>query len=152
MFPNITLHAGTQDGMLAMFKPNGNANCDDLQTIEAAENAERDGRRQLWERQLGESTKAYSAFSKYRDLSKKRTLAKVAHRKDDGKREIGVVAEDVDKIVPEVVSRDPKTHEIQGVDYSRLAALLIGAVKAQQAEIRQLKAQIEQLTASQSGQ
>jgi hypothetical protein len=74
------------------------------------------------------------------------------HRKDDGKREIGVVAEDVDKIVPEMVSRDPKTHEIQGVDYSRLAALLIGAVKAQQAEIRQLKAQIEQLTASQSGQ
>jgi len=73
-------------------------------------------------------------------------------RKDDGKREIGVVAEDVDRIVPEVVSRDPKTHEIQGVDYSRLAALLIEAVKAQQAEIRQLKAQIEQLTANQSGQ
>jgi hypothetical protein len=73
-------------------------------------------------------------------------------RKDDGKREIGVVAEDVDKIVPEVVSRDPKTHEIQGVDYSRLAALLIEAVKAQQAEIRQLKAQIEQLTANQPGQ
>lgn len=73
-------------------------------------------------------------------------------RKDDGKREIGVVAEDVDKIVPEVVSRDPKTHEIQGVDYSRLAALLIEAVKAQQAEIRQLKAQIEQLTANESDQ
>jgi hypothetical protein len=73
-------------------------------------------------------------------------------RKDDGRREIGVVAEDVDKIVPEVVSRDPKTHEIQGVDYSRLAALLIEAVKSQEAEIRQLKAQIEQLTAGQSGQ
>lgn len=73
-------------------------------------------------------------------------------RKDDGRREIGVVAEDVDRIVPEVVSRDPKTHEIQGVDYSRLAALLIEAVKAQQAEIRQLEARIEQLTAGQSGQ
>jgi hypothetical protein len=57
----------------------------------------------------------------------------------------------VDQIVPEV-SRDPKTHEIQGVDYSRLAALLIEAVKAQQAEIRQLLAQIGQLTASQYGQ
>lgn len=73
-------------------------------------------------------------------------------RKDDGKREIGVVAEDVDRIVPEVVSRDAKTHEIQGVDYSRLAPLLIEAVKAQQAEIGQLKAQIEQLTANQRRQ
>jgi hypothetical protein len=64
--------------MLAMFKPNGNANCDDLQTIEAAENAERDGRRQLWERQVGESTKAYSAFQKYLNLSSRRTLREVA--------------------------------------------------------------------------
>jgi len=31
------------------------------------------------------------------------------------------------------------------VDYSRLAALLIEAVKSQQAEIQEMKAQIEQL-------
>ena len=73
-------------------------------------------------------------------------------RRDDGAREIGVVAEDVDKIVPEVVSRDPQTHEVQGVDYSRLTALLIEAVKAQQDEIGRLKAQIEQLTANQPSQ
>jgi hypothetical protein len=76
-------------------------------------------------------------------------------RKADGKHEIGVIAEDVDQIVPEVVSRDPNTHQVQGVDYSRLAALLIEAVKSeqtqiqsQQAEIQQLKAQIGQLIAS----
>ena len=67
-------------------------------------------------------------------------------RRIDGKREIGVVAEDVDQIVPEVVSHDPETHEAQGVDYSRLAALLSEAVKAQQVEIEQLKARIEHLT------
>lgn len=66
-------------------------------------------------------------------------------RRDDGRHEIGVVAEDVAQVVPEVVSRDPETREVQGVDYSRLAALLIEAVKSQQAEIEQLKAQIEQL-------
>jgi endosialidase-like protein len=66
-------------------------------------------------------------------------------RRDDGKREIGVVAEDVDKVVPEVVSHDPETREVQGVDYSRLAALLIEAVKSQQAEIALLRAQVEQL-------
>jgi len=76
-------------------------------------------------------------------------------RRADGMREIGVVAEDVDKVVPEVVSHDPTTHEAQGVDYSRLAALLIEAVKSQQAEIqtqqseiRQLKEQIGQLTSN----
>ena len=65
--------------------------------------------------------------------------------KSDGKREIGVVAEEVEQIVPEVVSRDPKTNEVQGVDYSRLAALLIEAVKSQETEIRQLRLQVEQL-------
>jgi hypothetical protein len=72
-------------------------------------------------------------------------------RKSDGQHEIGVVAEDVAQIVPEVVSRDPKTHEVQGVDYSRLAVLLIEAVKSQQAEIQELKMQILQLTSSRTG-
>lgn len=60
---------------------------------------------------------------------------------------LGVVAEDVAQIVLEVISRDPKTHEVQGVDYSRLAALLIEAVKSQP-EIQQLKARTEQLTSN----
>ena len=75
-----------------------------------------------------------------RSLEKIEQLQGVSYeRKSDGKREIGVVAEDVAQIVPEVVSRDPKTHEVQGVDYSRLAALLIEAVKAQQAELQSQK-------------
>src|SRR5262249_14907974 len=36
-------------------------------------------------------------------------------RKGDGRHEIGVVAEDVDQVLPEVVSRDSETNEIQGV-------------------------------------
>jgi Chaperone of endosialidase len=69
-------------------------------------------------------------------------------RKVDNKLEIGVVAEEVEPVVPEVVSRDPQTNEIQGIDYSPLAALLIEAVKAQQQEIEQLKAKVEQLSKS----
>lgn len=72
-------------------------------------------------------------------------------RKADGKHEIGVVAEDVDQVVPELVARDPETKEVQGVDYSRLSALLIEAVKTQQAEIQELKAQVRQLTSDRSG-
>ncbi len=73
-------------------------------------------------------------------------------RKSDGRHEIGVVAEDVDRVLPEVVSRDSETNEVQGVDYARLAALLIEAVKSQQAEIQQLKAQVTQLQANGSRQ
>ena len=76
-------------------------------------------------------------------------------RKTDGKQEVGVVAEDVAQIVPEVVSRDPNTYEAEGVDYSRLAALLIEAVKSQQAQLRSqqaemqhLKLRVEQLTSN----
>jgi len=66
-------------------------------------------------------------------------------RKTDGKAEIGVIAEDVARVLPEIVSRDPRTQDVQGVDYSRLSALLIEAVKTQQTEIDQLKAQLQQL-------
>jgi hypothetical protein len=69
-------------------------------------------------------------------------------RTSDGKHEIGVVAEDVDRVVPEVVAHDPETHEVEGVDYSRLVALLIEAVKSQQAEIERLKSQMAHLTSN----
>jgi len=71
-------------------------------------------------------------------------------RKADGKHEIGVVAEDVDQVVPELVSLDPDTKEVQGLDYSRLTVLLIEAVKSQQAEIQQLRIQVSQLTSKQA--
>ena len=45
-------------------------------------------------------------------------------RKTDGKHEIGLVAEDVNRVIPELVSWDPETHEVQGLDYSRMTALL----------------------------
>jgi len=67
-------------------------------------------------------------------------------RKSNGKPEIGVVAEDAAQVVPELVSSNPKTGEVEGVDYSRLTALLIEAVKSQQTEINQLKEQVQQLT------
>ena len=55
------------------------------------------------------------------------------------------MVEDMDRVVPEIVSHDPKTYEVQGLDYSRLAALLIETVKSQQTEIRSLGAEIKQL-------
>ncbi len=57
--------------------------------------------------------------------------------KDNGKHEIGVIAEEVGQVVPEIVSFDANGKDAQGVDYSRLTALLIEATKEQQKELRQ---------------
>jgi hypothetical protein len=66
-------------------------------------------------------------------------------RKADGKHEIGVIAEEVGQVVPQVVAYEENGVDAQGVDYSRLTAVLIEAVKEQQIQIRALKAEIEQL-------
>jgi len=62
--------------------------------------------------------------------------------KTSGKHEIGVIAEEVGQVVPEVVSYEKNGKDAQGVDYSRLTALLIEAVKQQQGLIRKQQAQI----------
>jgi hypothetical protein len=57
-----------------------------------------------------------------------------------GQPDIGLIAEEVGKIIPEVVVYEENGEDAQSVDYARLVALLIEAVKAQQGEIDTLKA------------
>jgi hypothetical protein len=80
-------------------------------------------------------------------LTKVERLRGVSYdQKDSGKHEIGVIAEEVGQVVPEVVSYESNGKDAAGVDYSRLTALLIEAVKQQQALIRKQQAQIVRLT------
>jgi trimeric autotransporter adhesin len=65
--------------------------------------------------------------------------------KDSGKHEIGVIAEEVGKVVPEVVSYEKNGKDATGVDYSRLTALLIEAIKQQQRAVKQQQRQISAL-------
>jgi len=66
--------------------------------------------------------------------------------KANGKHEVGVIAEEIGAVVPEVVTWDQNGKDAQSVDYSRLTALLIEATKEQQALIEQ---QQEQMTSQQ---
>jgi hypothetical protein len=66
--------------------------------------------------------------------------------KSNGKHEIGVIAEEVGTVVPEVVSWDENGKDAMGVDYSRLTALLIEATKEQQSLIQQQQEQIAKLS------
>jgi hypothetical protein len=56
-------------------------------------------------------------------------------RKDSGEHQIGVIAQEVEKIIPEVVYGN----EIKSVAYGNLVGLLIEAIKEQQKEIEELK-------------
>lgn len=60
--------------------------------------------------------------------------------KESGKASIGVIAQEVEKVLPELVS----DQETKTVNYNGLIGLLIEAVKDQQTQINELKKQINQ--------
>jgi hypothetical protein len=67
--------------------------------------------------------------------------------KADGKHDIGLIAEEVGEVVPEVVQYEENGRDARSVDYARLTALLVEAVKTQQARIDALEREIEELRA-----
>ncbi|MBI4812217.1 tail fiber domain-containing protein [Candidatus Falkowbacteria bacterium] len=68
--------------------------------------------------------------------------------KDSGKKDVGLIAQEVEKVFPELVSTDEKTG-LKSVQYGNLVAPLIEAVKEQQAEIEELRVEIGELKAEQ---
>jgi hypothetical protein len=70
--------------------------------------------------------------------------------KKDGKQKIGVLAQDIQKVFPELVSTDDR--DMLAVNYQGLVPVLINALKeqdakmnVQQAEIDELKVMVKQL-------
>jgi hypothetical protein len=61
--------------------------------------------------------------------------------------QIGFIAQEVEKVVPELVYDDAST-TMKAVDYARVAPLLVGAIQAQQAQIDELKAELKALKAA----
>jgi hypothetical protein len=53
-------------------------------------------------------------------------------------RQIGMIAQDVNKVVPELVTFNEET-DMYGLTYSNTVALLVEAIKEQQTEINELK-------------
>jgi hypothetical protein len=67
--------------------------------------------------------------------------------KADGKHDIGLIAEEVGQVVPEVVDYEDNGIDAKSVDYARLVSVLIEAVKEQQRTIDELKSEVGQLKA-----
>ncbi len=66
--------------------------------------------------------------------------------KSDGRRDIGIIAQEVEQVFPNIVHTDAKG--IKSVEYSNLVAPMIEAMREQQAEINVLKAEIKNMKAS----
>jgi hypothetical protein len=64
---------------------------------------------------------------------------------ESGAPDLGFVAEEVGTVVPEVVTYAPNGVDAETVDYARLVALLVEAVKAQQAQIEADRAALDDL-------
>ncbi|HEY4487776.1 MAG TPA: tail fiber domain-containing protein, partial [Candidatus Paceibacterota bacterium] len=60
--------------------------------------------------------------------------------------QIGFIAQDVEKVVPEVVHTDPST-TLQSIDYARLAPVIVNAIKEQEAKIEAQQKEIDELKA-----
>jgi hypothetical protein len=65
--------------------------------------------------------------------------------KDSGKPSVGLIAEEVAKVVPEVVAYHDGA--AAAVNYASLVGVLVEAVKEQQAEVNSLKSEVQQLKA-----
>jgi hypothetical protein len=67
--------------------------------------------------------------------------------KESGTPDLGLIAEEVGTVVPEVVTFAPNGEDAESVHYAKLVALLIEAVKTQQAQIEADRARLDTLAA-----
>ena len=76
------------------------------------------------------------------DINKFKQLEPVSFTwKDTGKSDVGLIAEEVDELFPEFVSKT-EDGEVTGINYGKLTTILINIVKQQQERIEKLEQQI----------
>jgi len=61
------------------------------------------------------------------------------------KRTLGFIAQEVEKVLPEIVQTENTTEGYKSVQYDKVVALLVEAMKEQQKQINQLKKQVKKL-------
>ncbi|MBP6754875.1 MAG: tail fiber domain-containing protein [Bacteroidia bacterium] len=62
------------------------------------------------------------------------------------KRSMGFIAQEVEQVVPEVVQSENTTEGYKSVQYDKIVALLVEAIKEQQKQIEQLQQKVKELT------
>ena len=62
----------------------------------------------------------------------------------DIKNDVGMIAEEVNEVLPTLVNKD-KDGQIESLEYSKVVAVLVEAVKEMSTEIKTLKAKVRAL-------
>ncbi len=83
-----------------------------------------------------------SSLEKVKQLNAKTYLWKDDLMGKGDKREIGLIAQEVAEVVPEVVSKMSRDADTLGVAYTQLVPLLVEAVKELSAKVESLEAQL----------
>jgi hypothetical protein len=65
--------------------------------------------------------------------------------KESGSRTYGVIAHELQEVLPQAVTSEKDGEEMQAVDYSKIVPLLIKSIQEQQEMLKELKAEIELL-------
>lgn len=65
--------------------------------------------------------------------------------KEDGRDDIGLIAEEVGEVVPEVVTYEDNGVDARTVNYGRLVGVLVESIKQQQEEMDALRARVDRL-------
>ncbi len=60
-------------------------------------------------------------------------------------RQLGLIAQEVEPVFPELVTTGTESEHYKAIDYPRLTAVLVEAIKEQEGEIKALKARLEAL-------
>ncbi len=62
------------------------------------------------------------------------------------KRSLGFIAQEVEQVIPEVVQTENNSQGYKSVQYDKVVALLVEAIKEQQKQIEQLQQKVKELT------
>ncbi len=65
--------------------------------------------------------------------------------KETDRQDVGLIAEEVGEVIPEIVEFEGESNRSRSIDYGRLTAVLVEAIKAQQNQIDALRKRIDTL-------
>ena len=65
--------------------------------------------------------------------------------KESGHKDFGFIAEEVGKVLPQIVAYEDDGHTATGMDYSKITSLLVECVKTQQAQLETQEKRIKTL-------
>lgn len=120
------------------FRNNGDFSCNGVSYAAAHQNVS--------DKRLKENLKVIpSALNKINKLTAYSYDLHNAYDKTQVKKSVGLIAQDVQKVLPEAVS-EIGVEDYIGLDYSAVTSLLVNAVKELNKEVQELKSEIKSLT------